>query len=61
MTIFEVLQRELDGKIDMILENLGRGSVADYAEYKYQCGVLYGLYAIKTYIEELKRNLEDEE
>lgn len=61
MTIFEVLNKEIDSRIQMILDNLGRGSATDYAEYRYHCGITYGLYAMKTYIEELKHNLEDEE
>lgn len=61
MTIFEVLQKELDGRIQMVLDNLGRGAASDYAEYRYHCGVLYGLYATKAYVAELKSNLEGEE
>ncbi len=61
MTIFEVLDKEISRKIDNILENLAQGSAKDYAEYRYYCGITYGLYAIKAYVEELKRNLEDEE
>lgn len=61
MTIFEVLDKEISRKIDDILENLANGSAKDYAEYRYYCGITYGLYALKTYIEELKQNLEGEE
>lgn len=61
MTIFEVLNKEIDGRIQMILDNLGRGSATDYADYRFYCGITYGLYAIKAYIEELKSNLEGEE
>lgn len=61
MTIFEVLQREINDKVGMILDRLGGGQVSDYADYRYHCGILYGLYSLRTYIEELKRNLEDEE
>ena len=61
MTLFEVVNKEIQTKIDIILDRLGGGQASDYAEYKFQCGVLYGLYAIRTYIEELRQNLEGEE
>ena len=61
MTIFEVLDKEVSRKISDIQEVLANGSAKDYAEYRYYCGILYGLYAMKAYVEELKQNLEGEE
>ena len=61
MTIFEVLDREISQRIHDVQENLAKGSAKDYAEYRFYCGIMYGLYAIKAYNEELKQNLEGDE
>lgn len=61
MTIFEVLDKEISKNISNIQDLLANGSAKDYAEYRYYCGIMYGMYAMKTYVEELKRNLEGEE
>lgn len=61
MTLFEVLTKEINEKLRSIDDLLISGQAKDYAEYRYYCGIMYGLYAIRSYVEELKQNLEGEE
>ena len=60
MTVIDVILEEIERKVHMTQEDLGAGAAKDYAEYRYVCGCLNGMLAVKRYVEEIKSNLEND-
>ena len=60
MNVLDVLLKEITTKHAMLLDKLGSGSIKDYAEYRYVCGVVAGVVSMQEYIEELKQRLDDD-
>ena len=58
-TVFDVLTGQIDEQISSAKEFLAGGSPKDYPAYKEVVGLIRGLEAGKSYIEDLSRNYMD--
>ena len=58
-TVFDVLTERIDEEISSAQTFLNGGSAKDYAQYKEIVGLIRGLEAGKSYIEDLSRNYMD--
>lgn len=60
-TVFDVLKDRIDGDISSAQSFLNAGSPKDYANYREVVGLIRGLEASKSYIEDLAKNyMEDD-
>jgi hypothetical protein len=55
-TVFDVLTDKIDEQISSATQFLAGGSPKDYAAYREVVGLIRGLEASKSYIEDLSRN-----
>ena len=55
-TVFDVLKDRIDGDISSAQSFLTAGSPKDYANYRGVVGLIRGLEASKSYIEDLAKN-----
>jgi hypothetical protein len=55
-TVFDVLTDKIDEQISSTTQFLAGGSPKDYAAYREVVGLIRGLEASKSYIEDLSRN-----
>ena len=55
-TVFDVLTNNIDEQISSAQRFLSGGSPKDYAEYREVVGLIRGLEASKSYVEDLARN-----
>ena len=61
-TVFDVLKDKIDGDISSAQSFLTAGSPKDYAEFREVVGLIRGLGASKSYIEDLAKNyMEDDD
>ena len=60
-TVFDVLKDKIDGDISSAQSFLTAGSSKDYAEYREVVGLIRGLEATKSYIEDLAKNYMDDD
>jgi hypothetical protein len=58
-TVFDVLTDRIDDQISSATQFLTGGSPKDYAAYREIVGLIRGLEASKSYIEDLSRNYMD--
>jgi hypothetical protein len=58
-TVFDVLTDNIDEQISSAQEYLNGGGPKDYAAYREVVGLIRGLEASKSYIEDLSRNYRD--
>jgi hypothetical protein len=58
-TVFDVLTDKIDEQISSATQFLTGGSPKDYAAYREVVGLIRGLEASKSYIEDLSRNYMD--
>ena len=61
MDALGLLLAEVDEKRDNIHTKLGSGSVKDYAEYRYLCGILRGILDLAEYVKSLQERLDNDE
>tara|TARA_B100000497_G_scaffold126668_1_gene166138 strand:+ start:638 stop:835 length:198 start_codon:yes stop_codon:yes gene_type:complete len=60
-TVFDVLKDRINGDISSAQSFLTAGSPKDYANYREVVGLIRGLEASKSYIEDLAKNyMEDD-
>ena len=60
-TVFDVLKDRINGDISSAQSFLTAGSPKDYAHYREVVGLIRGLEASKSYIEDLAKNyMEDD-
>ena len=59
MDAYQLVVDEIDTKHNILLQKLSSGSIKDYSEYKYICGVISGLVSMKEYIQDLQRRFEE--
>jgi len=55
-TVFDVLTQKIDEDISSAQSFLSAGSPKDYANYREVVGLIRGLEASKSYVEDLARN-----
>lgn len=60
-TVFDVLTERIDEQISSAQEFLTGGSPKDYPAYREIVGLIRGLEAGKSYIEDLSRNYMDDD
>ena len=61
-TVFDVLVNKLDEDVSSATQFLAGGSAKDFAGYKEIVGLIRGLEASKSYVEDLSRNyMEDDD
>ncbi len=60
MTVIDLIIEEIERKVHITQEDLGAGAAKDYAEYRYVCGCLNGMLAVKRYVDDIKTNLEND-
>ena len=61
MDTTQLVKEEIDIKHNYLLQRLGSGSIKDYSEYRYMCGIISGIVAIKEYIENLEERYNEDE
>ena len=59
MDILDLLVEKISERYDDVKEDLAAGVAKDYADYRYICGVMNGLLSVKSYVEDLKKTMED--
>ena len=52
------LLRQIDEKVEILQESLGKGTATDYAEYQKMWGEIQGLLTARLNILDLRKNLE---
>lgn len=60
-TVFDVLKDKIDDDISSAQSFLTAGSPKDYANYREVVGLIRGLEATKSYIEDLAKNYMDDD
>ena len=60
-TVFDVLKDKIEGDISSAQSFLTAGSSKDYAHYREVVGLIRGLEASKSYVEDLSRNYMDDD
>ena len=60
-TVFDVLKDKIDCDISSAQSFLNAGSPKDYANYREVVGLIRGLEATKSYIEDLAKNYMDDD
>ena len=60
-TVFDVLRDKIDDQIQITSETLMAGSCADFVKYKELCGVIHGLAIARREVQDLAKNLEDDD
>ena len=60
-TVFDVLKDKINGDISSAQSFLYAGSPKDYANYREVVGLIRGLEATKSYIEDLAKNYMDDD
>ena len=60
-TVFSVLKDKIDDQIQITTETLMAGTCVDFAKYKELCGVIHGLAIARREVQDLAKNLEDDD
>jgi hypothetical protein len=60
-TVFDVLKEKIDDQIQITSETLMAGTCADFAKYKELCGVIHGLAIARREVQDLAKNLENDD
>ena len=60
-TVFDVLKDKIDDNISSAQSFLSGGSAKDFADYREVVGLIRGLEASKSYIEDLAKNYMDDD
>ena len=60
-TVFDVLKDRIDENVSSAQSFLNAGSAKDYADYREVVGLIRGLEATKSYIEDLAKNYMDDD
>ena len=60
-TVLDVLKKQIEDNIAESETHLSRGAVGDYAEYREVVGIVRGSKAILNLIDDLQRNLENDD
>tara|TARA_R100001369_G_C3257942_1_gene157489 strand:- start:459 stop:656 length:198 start_codon:yes stop_codon:yes gene_type:complete len=60
-TVFDVLKERIEEQRSSAIAFLANGSPKDFSEYRELCGVIRGLDATLSHIEDLSRNFLEED
>lgn len=56
--VLQYLAKKVQEEIDVISDDLARGTAKDHGEYKYACGIIRGLMLTNGFIVELAERME---
>jgi|TARA_Y100000361_G_C11032896_1_gene275754 hypothetical protein len=59
MDAYQLVIDEINTKHNILLEKLSSGSIQDYSEYKYICGIINGLLSMKEYLQDLQNRFTE--
>jgi len=59
--LLQYLSKKVQGEIDVISEDLARGTAKDLGEYKYACGIIRGLMIVNGLLQETAQRLENDD
>ena len=59
MDAYQLVIDEINTKHNILLEKLSSGSIQDYSEYKYICGIINGLLSMKVYLQDLQNRFTE--
>jgi hypothetical protein len=60
VTVIDLILEKINERLADVQEDLGSGVAKDYADYRYICGILHGMLAVKRYVEDLNKSLEND-
>jgi hypothetical protein len=60
MTVIDLILEKINERFADVQEDLGSGVAKDFADYRYICGILHGMLAVKRYVEDLNNSLEND-
>ena len=60
-TVLDVLKDKFEEDKASALQFLGKGGVKDFAQYKEVTGMVRGLETCMNYVEDLSRNMDDDD
>jgi|TARA_B100000242_G_scaffold291786_1_gene265745 hypothetical protein len=61
MDAYDLVIEEINTKHNNLQEKLSSGSIQNYSEYRYVCGVINGLNGIKEYLEDLQKRFNEDD
>ncbi len=59
--LLQYLSKKVQGEIDVISEDLARGTAKDHGEYKYACGIIRGLMVVNGLLQETAQRMENDD
>lgn len=59
LTVFDVLTKECDEKVDQLKEYLASGGAKSFDEYKALCGEVKGLLTMRNRVTDLQHQMEN--
>jgi hypothetical protein len=60
-SVFDLLQKKLQDRIQNLNESVSNGSAKDYAEYRELCGVIRGLRSAQIEVQDLESRIKEDE
>jgi hypothetical protein len=60
-SVFDLLQKKLQDRIQNVNESVSNGSAKDYAEYRELCGVIRGLRSAQIEVQDLESRIKEDE
>lgn len=59
--LFQYLAKKIQSEIDVISEDLARGTAKDHGEYKYACGIIRGLMVVNGILMDTAQKMEEDD
>jgi hypothetical protein len=59
--LLQYLSKKVQDEIDVISDDLARGTAKDHGEYKYACGIIRGLMICNGFFAETAQRLENDD
>jgi len=59
--LLQYLSKKVQDEIDVISEDLARGTAKDHGEYKYACGIIRGLMVVNGLLQETAQRMENDD
>lgn len=59
--LLQYLAKKVQDEIDVISEDLARGTAKDHGEYKYACGIIRGFMVVNGLLQETAQRMENDD
>lgn len=59
MNVLQVVHKEISDEIERLKDDICYGTPKDFAEYRYNCGVLAGLHRAENFVISLDKRMEE--